>query len=135
MRKGFSDEGWTIEDWVILDNHYHLMVNSSENPNQLGSIIKEIHRFNSLWIRKNVPETDNEEIILYNCWDTCITYVKSYYSRLNYIWYNPVKHGYVKNPEDWVHGSCYYRIKNEEEYLKRIFMKYPFDKLDIKDDF
>ena len=40
--------------------------------------------------------------VFYNYWDTCITYENSYFTRLNYIWYNPVKHGYVDSPEKWV---------------------------------
>ena len=51
----FTKYHWVIEDWVILDNHYHLMVNASENSSELPQIIKEVHRFTALWIKKNVP--------------------------------------------------------------------------------
>jgi putative transposase len=134
LKIGFTKRKWVIEDWVILDNHYHLMVNSPEDSSSLGDIIKEVHRFNALWIKKNI-EVLNDDAIWYNYWDTCITYEKSYYCRLNYIWFNPVKHGYVENPEDWIHGSYYLRIKNEKEYLNTIKEKYPFDRLKIDDDY
>jgi putative transposase len=111
------------------------MVNSPQDSSKLGSIIKDVHKFNALWIKKNVQFSKNEKIIWYNYWDTCITYEKSYYSRLNYIWYNPVKHGYVENSEDWMHGSYYYRVKSEKEYLYAINRKYPFDRLKIDDDY
>lgn len=135
MKKGFTNKDWIIEDWVILDNHYHLMVNSPQDSTELGYIIKEIHKFNALWIKKNIQSARNEEKIWYNYWDTCITYEKSYFARLNYIWFNPVKHGYTDDPEKWIHGSYYYRMKNEKEYLDKILKGYPFDKLKIDDEF
>ena len=33
--------------------------------------------------------------IFYNYWNTCINFEKSYFTRINYFWNNPVKHGYV----------------------------------------
>jgi len=56
-------------------------------------------------------------------------------SRLNYIWYNPVKHGYVDSPEKWKFGSFYYRFTEDEINMKNIFEKHPFNQLKIKDDF
>ena len=134
IKKGFEDEGWILEDWVILDNHYHLMVNAPANPLFLGKIIKEIHRFNALWLKKhlNIPKGI---IVWYNYWDSCITYEESYFARLNYIWFNPVKHRYVEDPEDWIHGSYFLRLKKEEEYLKVINKRYPIEKLRIFVDF
>ncbi len=41
--KGFNDYGWEIEDWVILNNHYHLMVNAPENAETLSNVIRDIH--------------------------------------------------------------------------------------------
>lgn len=133
--KGFTDKGWVLEDWVILNNHYHLMVNSTDNTSLLNLIIKDIHRFNALWLKKNIPELKNEDILWYNYWDSCITFETSYYSRLNYIWYNPVKHGYVEFPGEWAHGSYFYRVKEEKEYLDSILIKYPCDRIKIDDKF
>ncbi|MCH7732871.1 MAG: transposase [Candidatus Marinimicrobia bacterium] len=155
LQKEFTRHHWEIEDWVILDNHYHLMVNAPENPKTLPDIFKEVHRFTALWIKKNVflesinrvdgastrltqSKRDVEskaKKIFYNYRDTCITFEKSYFTRLNYIWYNPVKHGYVDSPEKWKFGSYYYRFIEEAEEMKQLMKKYPFDKVKIKDDF
>jgi hypothetical protein len=37
-----------------------------------------------MWIRKNVQDAAGLEKIWWNYWDTCITYERSYYTRLNY---------------------------------------------------
>ena len=33
--KGFSDYNWKLEDWVILHNHYHLIVEAPESAETL----------------------------------------------------------------------------------------------------
>jgi len=130
--KTFSKFNWVIEDWVILDNHYHLMVDVKDNPNELSKIIRNIHRYTAIQIKKINLQAEQSEKIWYNYWDTCITFEKSYFARINYIWNNPVKHGYTKNSEDWEFGSYYSRFRKEPDYINEIVGKYPFDKLDLE---
>jgi putative transposase len=129
--KEFSRYNWLIEDWVVLDNHYHLMNYSKDNADKLGDIMREIHKFTSIWIKKNNAQAQLAEKIWYNYWDTCISYESSYFSRINYIWFNPVKHGYVDDPINWKFGSYYLRFKDNPENIKEIVSKYPCDKLDL----
>ncbi len=128
----FSKNDWILEDLVILDNHYHLMADAKGNADKLSSIMREIHKFTALWIKKNNALGKQAEKIWYNYWDTCITFENSYYTRINYIWFNPVKHGYVDDPKDWKFGSYYYRFKEKPEYMKKLIKKYPCDKLDLE---
>ena len=144
------------------------MVNALDNSKSLPDIIREVHRFTALWIKKNINIESINQVdgykreltrliqkgeqslvvarsgqskrpkkgkIFYNYRDTCITYEKSYYARLNYIWYNPVKHGYVDSPEKWKFGSYYSRFWKDVEEMQRLMKKYPFDKVKVKDDF
>ncbi len=71
----------------------------------------------------------------HNYWDTCITYKKSYYARLHYIWFNPVKHGYVDDPFKWKFGSYFYRFSDEKNEIRKIIDEYPCDKVKVYDDF
>lgn len=134
---GFNKHGWLLEDWVILDNHYHLMGNSPKINNCLPEMMKNIHKHTAMWVKKNVHESINEEKIMYNYWDTCITYEVSYFARVNYIWNNPVKHGYAKNPEEWKFGSFFTRckVKENNEEMDKIKTNYPCDKVSIDDDY
>ncbi|GAF92698.1 unnamed protein product, partial [marine sediment metagenome] len=52
---GFNQHGWFLEGWVILDNHYHLLANAPDNCNNLPEMMKDIHKFVALWIKKNIP--------------------------------------------------------------------------------
>ncbi|HMA62051.1 MAG TPA: transposase [bacterium] len=164
---GFTDYDWVIEDWVILDNHYHLMVNAPENVETLSRIIQDIHKFTAIWINKNIDIGYNMEYIdrvdvksncskkaknkstntvgalhsyknskiFHNYWDTCISYERSYFARLHYIWYNPVKHGYVRDPKNWKFGSYSFRFKKDKSEIDEIVDNYPCDKVKVYDDF
>jgi putative transposase len=43
--------------------------------------------------------------VWHNYWDTCIRTEADFWTRFNYIHYNPVKHGYVRDPEQWEFSS------------------------------
>ncbi|MDW7679596.1 MAG: transposase [bacterium] len=134
MFKSFDHYGWIIEDWVFLNNHYHIMADAPENPETLSQVINNFHRFSALKLKKLHPEFADVEHVWYNYWDTCITYEKSYFARINYIWFNPVKHKYVTEAENWKYGSFFERAK-EWKNVKGIVEQYPFEKLNIDDDF
>ena len=134
MFKSFAHFGWKIEDWVLLNNHYHLMARAPEDANTLANVINNFHKFSGNWIKKHVPLNPVPEKIWHNYWDTCITYENSYFARINYIWFNPVKHKLVLQPEEWHFGSYFTRV-NSGDAVDTFVKKYPFDDLKIKDDF
>lgn len=70
-----------------------------------------------------------------NYWDTCLTYKKSYYARIHYVWFNPVKHGYVDKSEKWEFGSYFFRMNEDKGVVKEIIKNYPIDKIKVRDDF
>ncbi|MFH0774642.1 MAG: transposase [bacterium] len=89
IKMGCEKYHWVLEDWVILDNHYHLMLNAPCSADTLSKMFNEIHRFTAIWLKKNILELKEEKRIFYNYWDSCITYEKSYWARLNYIYLIP----------------------------------------------
>jgi putative transposase len=132
---GFNSKGWTLEDWVVLHNHYHAMAESPEDAGSLSGIIQDIHKFPAMWIRKNVVSAAGSKQIWWNYWDTCITFERSYFARLNYLWCNPEKHGVIENAEDWLLGSLYHRIREKPQAVRAIRDSFPFDSIRIRDDF
>lgn len=134
LTKSLRHHFWELEDWVILDNHIHFIANAPEKAATLTDVMCNFHRFSANWLAKNGIRKKAEKYF-HNYWDTCLTYERSYFARLNYIWYNPVKHGYVNSPEEWKFGSYYYRLREEAESMQKQMEKYPFDNLKIKDDF
>jgi len=133
--KACDRHGWRMEDWVILNNHYHVMMQAPVNTESLAELIKEVHKFSALYIKKTIPGTSGFKKIWYNYWDRCIRGERDYYSRLHYIWYNPVKHKYVTTPKDWEHGSYFHRVQAIKGELDEIMKQYPLDLLNVYDDF
>ncbi|NOG45941.1 MAG: hypothetical protein HND50_11940 [Calditrichaeota bacterium] len=133
LQKGCTKYNWQIDDWVILDDHYHFMLSAS--PNQtitIADVIKNLHKFTAMFIRKYKPELTKENKIFHNYWDTCITYERSYYTRLNYIYLNPVKHGYANDPQEYQFGSFHFRYKYGDKEINKILSDFPSDKLDLE---
>ncbi len=127
------NHGWKLDDWVILDDHYHIMTEAPAGEVNISGFVAEYHRFTALFIKKTNADAKALPRIFQNYWDTCITYEKSYYARLNYLYFNPVKHGYVSDPEKYPWGSCYYRMCTERACLSRLLRDYPFDRVEVKE--
>jgi len=98
-----------ISAWVILSNHYHLLI-KIKRKDDLAKLMQLFHGRTSYILNKIDGLTGRQ--IWYNYWDYCIRDEKDYYNHLNYIHINPVKHGLVGRPEDYKYSS--YR-----QYIKR----------------
>jgi putative transposase len=134
LTKSLTHFAWTLEEWVILDNHIHIMAEAPENAETLSLLMNNFHKFTANWLSRNGIKKFREKYF-HNYWDTCINYEKSYYTTIHYIWHNPVKHGYVESPEDWKFGSYYFRLQENENEVQRIKETYPFDKIKLEDKF
>ncbi|MGH2412996.1 MAG: REP-associated tyrosine transposase, partial [Microcystaceae cyanobacterium] len=45
-------------------------------------------------------------------WEHCIRDEKDFMQHVDYIHYNPVKHGFVTSPKDWEYSSFHQYVKN-----------------------
>lgn len=119
----FINEGMEIRAWVILPNHYHLLV-YVPNFDRLGKIFNLIHGSTSRqW---NLQENTIGRKIWYSYSDRAIRSQRHYYTTLNYIHYNSVKHGHVKSPYDWAESSVYWYLETYgREWLRDSWVKYP----------
>jgi putative transposase len=106
IEKNFQAAGWLLKDWVILDNHYHLLAVSRKGE-YLSKIIKSIHGASASSIRR---KTRCELPVWWNYWDYCPRNDKDYYTKLNYLFMNPIKHGYVTNLNDYPYSSFSSRL-------------------------
>jgi putative transposase len=94
---------WHIIAWVVLDNHYHVLVESLESSSSLSKFIGSYHKFTArLW---NDEENVSGRKVWWNYWDTCIRSEKDFDNRLRYIFWNPLKHEMVEDPEDYPFSS------------------------------
>ncbi len=120
--------------WVILDNHYHLLVKSSFGT-AIPRFFARLHGRTSFDLNK-CADTPGRRV-WHNYWDTCIRSQTDFWTRFNYIHHNPIKHGYISQLEDWPFSSYQYYLKNKgKDWLQDAFRQYPvIDFTDQEDDF
>ncbi len=96
--------------WVVLPNHYHVLVDVP----QLKSLFREIgklHGRNSFdW---NGQENQRGRQVWCKAAETVMKSEGHFYATINYILNNPVHHGYCRCWTDWP-------FSNVKEYLEQV---------------
>ena len=125
---------FNLAAWVILDNHYHLLIKSHIGK-QLTRFIARLHGRTSFEL--NGRDHARGRQVWHNYWDTCMRTDSDLWTHFNYIHHNPVKLGYVISMEEWRFSSCQYYCKQKgEEWLEGVFRQYPIiDFTDPNDEF
>jgi putative transposase len=95
---------WKIIAWVVLSNHYHALLRSSADPGKsIDKFVASYHKFTAT--KWNKEDGQIGRPVWWNYFDTCIKDKREFFTKLNYIHWNPVKHGLVKRPEDYPYSS------------------------------
>lgn len=119
--------------WVALANHYHILFRP-EHGNDLGTFMKRLNGRTSYEL--NLLDQSPGRNVWYSYWDTCIRGERGFWTRFNYIHYNPVKHGYVQEPKDWQFSSYrYYLRKDNGTWLESYLRDFPIYDLFDEDTF
>jgi len=109
--------------WVVLPNHYHLLVQVPE-LDSLSQLFRLVHaRMARQW---NAADATPARKVWYRYTDRAMRSERHYYTTLNYIHYNPVKHGIVASPYDWVESSVHWYVREfGRDWLRDVWAKYP----------
>jgi putative transposase len=112
-----------IDAWVILENHYHILVEIAEEMN-LRPYMGKLHgRTSRKW---NLEDKSPGRKVWYHSVERRIESASHYYRSLNYIHHNPVKHGYCDSWLDWDPSSAARFIKEEgRERAIEVWQAYP----------
>jgi putative transposase len=124
LLRGQCDEhGMMIHAWIILATHYHLLVEVTDFA-ILGDIFRRVHgRTSHDW---NAEERAQGRKVWYRYTDRAIRSERHYYTTLNYLHYNPVKHSLVASPYDWQWSSVHhYLAQCGREWLRDLWQRYP----------
>lgn len=124
---------WNLEAWAVLNNHYHFMGQAPEDSSTLTKLLQQVHSITA--IQFNRWDNAQGRRVWQNYWDTCITYEKSYLTRLRYVHENPVKHGLVENAVDYPFCSYRWFIERGDDDLIEQVVNQPIDKVNVFDDF
>lgn len=106
-----------IDGIVILPDHFHLMITLPRDDGDYSLRLRLIKGAFSQQIESNeyvnpIRKKKSERGIWQRrFWEHLIRNEKDYEHHLNYIHYNPVKHGYVKMAVDWSYSSIHRAIR------------------------
>lgn len=122
-----------LRAWVILNDHYHLLLKTCRGKD-LARFFGRLHGSTSRQI--NLWDATTGRQVWHNYWDTCIRDETGLWTRFNYIHYNPIKHGYVQQVEDWPFSSYHYYLRTKgQDWLADCWMRYPVIDFLQGDDF
>jgi len=89
-----------MDAWIILPEHFHIMLANGDQ-----SISEIIHRFKRKYSTRYAFKFGTGRVWQNRFWDHIIRDKDDYHRHLDYIHYNPVKHGLVKRAHDYPHSS------------------------------
>ncbi len=123
--------GWELQAWALLINHYHFIARAPEDGTSLKRLIQRLHSQSARLVNE-IDHTPGRRV-WFQYWDTCLTYEKSYYARLNYVHNNPVKHGLVAVAEQYPFCSAGWFKANAPQDLRRKVDSFPYDRFNVPD--
>jgi putative transposase len=128
-----NERGWKMQAWAVMQNHYHFIAMSPDNPETLQKFVSDVHRKSAMAV--NAMDNAEGRKVWYQYWDSLITFEESYYARLKYVHYNPVHHGLVKNATeyDWC-SAKWFEGKSDPAYRKTV-LGFKIGRINVKDDF
>ncbi|HBC85425.1 MAG TPA: hypothetical protein DCZ94_00570 [Lentisphaeria bacterium] len=99
-----------IYAWVLLPNHYHVLVKTDDARKTLKALFQLHGRTSYRW---NGEDKLRGRKTWYNALEHGIKSDSHFHATINYILHNPIKHSYVQHWQDWP-------FSNAKQYLDAI---------------
>ena len=94
-----------ISGLVILPDHLHCILHLPENDHDFSKRWNMIKRYFSIGMKGCLSQRREKNVWQKRFWEHYIRDHSDYQKCLDYIYYNPVKHGYVNTPHDWIYST------------------------------
>jgi putative transposase len=88
--------------WVVLPDHWHALIDPKAND--MALLMKKIKLSFSSYYRKDT-NLNTVKLWQHRYWDHMIRNQADFNRHIDYIHYNPVKHGLVNRPMDYRYSS------------------------------
>ena len=118
-----SADGCSLLAWCVLPNHWHALVGTED----LKAVLTGVSRLHG----KNSFEWNGEDNARgRQCWHCCtdrrIRSEAHFCAARNYVYHNPIKHGYVDKWDAWLFSSaCDFLDEVEREQAAQMWKEYP----------
>ncbi len=106
----FRDINASVDGWVILPNHYHLLA-QVESLDLVSQQLQKLHGATShQWNREDGLQ--NKRKVWYRFSDRMIRNEWHYFATLNYIHHNPVRHKCCRHANEWMWSSIHLYLED-----------------------
>lgn len=93
-------DGFKLDAWVVIDDHFHILVAIGKND-----ISKTVHGFKVKYSKRFRDKHRSGRVWQNRFWDHIIRDQDDLERHLDYIHFNPVKHGVTNDPFEYEHSS------------------------------
>ncbi len=92
--------------YVFMPDHLHMII----QPTGKSNFSDVMHSFKASFTREykkklGLASSDSMKFWQKRFWDHVIQDERDFENHLHYIHFNPVKHGYIRDPRDWQNSS------------------------------
>jgi putative transposase len=92
-----------LHAYVVLPDHFHLLIEPLDCT--ISRITQSLRRNFALNYKRHYRIQHNLTLAQHRFYDHVIRDQEEMNKHLDYIHYNPVKHGFIERPEKWPHSS------------------------------
>ncbi|BAP55400.1 hypothetical protein THII_1103 [Thioploca ingrica] len=111
FRHVMNTHPFTIDAIVILADHLHCLWQLPGNDADFSTRWMLIKRHFSIQFHTPTQARREKAIWQLRFWEHLIRDEEDWQKHMDYIHYNPVKHGYVKQPAEWAYSSFQRAVK------------------------
>jgi putative transposase len=128
-----EDYALVLQAWAFFANHYHLVAGFRNSKTTHRDFVRHLHR--ELALRLNRVDATAGRRVMYEFWDTHLTFEKSWLARLNYVHQNPVKHSLVPvaNQYPWC-SAAWFENNAQAGFVKSVY-SFKTNLIKVPDDF
>ncbi len=93
-------EAWAVDlvGWTVMEHHYHAILRV-ERGRALPRFLGRLHGRTAALV--NREDRTPGRRVWRQYWDKVLHSEGDFWCRVNYMWWNPVKHGFCRRPEEW----------------------------------
>jgi putative transposase len=109
--------------WVVLPNHYHVLLEAKDLA-VVGEVLRLVHSRTATAI--NGRHWQRGRKVWYRFSDRMMRSERHYFATVNYVHYNPVKHGHIDEMSSWPWSSVHdYAETRGEQWIAQTWRNYP----------
>jgi putative transposase len=111
VRRTRSERPFHIDAWVVMPDHMHCLITLPPGDSDYSNRIKAI----KIRFSRALPRTERRSAVRAlkgergiwqrRFWEHAIRDVDDFAHHMDYVHFNPVKHGFVRSVADWPHST------------------------------